>query len=147
MTAGRPIHQNNKTVRYFYTVSKLQILQTYKRVHLNKHFKEKLTVTIQLGERTPSETKSLFFHNLSKTHRVSCTGCKLQPEGWLFSEGSSSARKTQHHPNSSGAIHSWIKYNTLWCKQNRSLTPPSTKTFYTMRNKEYVGGTCNMLPW
>lgn len=39
--------------------------------------------------------------------------CKLQPEGWLLSVGSGSARKTQHHPNSSGAIHSWIKWSGM----------------------------------
>lgn len=106
-------------------MSKLHVLQIYMGVHLNKHFKEKLAVRVnaQLGQTTPRETESLPFHNLSEKHSVNFTGCKLQPEGFLFSAGSSSARKTQHHPNSSGAIHSWIKYSGVTYDVNRSPLP------------------------
>lgn len=133
-------HQNNKTKilsATFTLCQKLHVLQTYKGVHSNKHFKEKLAIRVsaQLGQITPRETESLLFHNLGKKHSVSCTGCKLQPEGCLLSAGSSSARKTQHPPDSSGAIHSWIKYSGVTYGVNRSLTPPSPKTFYSMRQR------------
>lgn len=79
MTAGKTNlikTTKREKVSYFYTVSKLRVLQTYKAVHLNKQFEEKVEIRVSapLGQITTRDTKSLPFYNLSKKHSVSSRG-------------------------------------------------------------------------
>lgn len=151
MTAGRPIspkQQKQKKCATFTLCQNSRVLQTYSTVHLNKHFKEKLAIRVsaQLRQITPRETKSLPFHNLSKNHSVSSQGASYKQKA-----DCSQLKFCQKNTASSQQFwcHSQldqIQWNHLWCEHNRPRTPSSPKTFYTTRNKEFVGGTCNPLP-
>lgn len=135
MTAGRPIspkQQKPEKDFYFYIVSELRVPQTYKILYLNKHFKKlAIRVSAQLRQRIcPGEQNLYLFttqvKNMVSVHGVQVTTRRLIALSWLrfCQKNTTSSQQFWCHSQ----LHQ-MKWDDLWCEQNRSLTLPSQRLF------------------